>query len=187
MKPILIAAGHGTRPDGSYDPGALSRDNKLREHDLNVKVCLQVSNYMQSMYPDIPIQLEIGLTSNKPHDANWIGTVNMLKTNKYSFGIEIHHDTYLAPNRGFGILPRALKQNNLAKLVATQIALNYSLQGQLIKDSYPDVRGLGFLKRPTVPTLIWECGSMVSNSADLITLSARSRAIAIGLSHVKSA
>lgn len=164
MAKILVAPGHGIRPDGSFDPGAIDPKSKVWEHDLNIKVAEVVVKKLHSLGHSVTYE-ESGATGRKAHDPNWVGTRKTLNTGLFDLGIEIHHDTYIAPNKGFGIISRGKYKSEMTRLCA-HIETSYKDFGLVVRPSYPDVRGLGFLNAAK-PALIWECGSTVGFSATI--------------------
>lgn len=176
MAKILVAPGHGIRPNGSFDPGAIDPKSKVWEHDLNIIVTETVHGRLTALGHSVTLE-KAGASGRKAHDPNWVGTLKTANMGNFNLAIEIHHDTYLAPNKGFGIIPR--KNNLTIKELCHTITAAYSAQGLPTKASYIDVRGLGFLRGSKTPMLIWEAGSTVAYSKNVAAM--RGIAIADGI------
>ena len=176
-KVIVLAAGHGKKPDGSFDNGAYNQDG-TKEHDINIKVrnfaIAELSRYNCRVISDQ------GLLGNANTDPNWAGLGQYFRshTPKPDLLVEIHHDSPNAKRAGFGILPKTIFKKSITKL-AGDIAAQYVKRGLPIKPSYSDVRGLGLLRVLAYPSLIWEC-NITEHTADVI-LKARGEGIAQGI------
>ena len=178
MKTIVLAAGHGYRPDGTFDVGATNPNvPSLNEHSLNVKVRNAAIQYLS--------QYECKIISDEniygsAHEPNWSGLIKYYSksTNKPDLVLEIHHDSWNAANKGFGILPKTLFRRSITNL-ADDITKEYKLWNLPTKPSYSDVRGLGLLKVLQYPTLIWECAATLQVTDN--TLNVRGISIAAGI------
>lgn len=179
MPNILIGAGHGKRPDGTFDNGAVNPHDGTREHDLNVSVATACYNRLKYLFPKDTIGFDEAIFGSA-HEPNWQGLIKYLHESptKWSLAVEIHHDSYNAAKAGFAILPRGNFLSRTSKL-ADCITLEYGKRGLPTKKSYSDVRGLGFLRSARTPTIIWECNVTAQANSDIIT--ARGYAIADGI------
>lgn len=170
-KKIFLAPGHGMTPQGVFDSGTIykglplvkGKETIVLEHTLNV----QVVDYLAPMLePYFRVEVEAhGAPGRRAHDPNYVGTVNTINRDpSIDVAIEIHHEWTRAPKGGFGIIPkRPMKYNlmDMAKLIESGYKKleTVSTDPLLIRPggSYIDRRGLYFLRRPTVPSFIWEC------------------------------
>lgn len=177
MTNILIGAGHGERPDGTFDNGAVNPKDKAREHELNKAVATYCVKRLESYGFFVGFDAAI---FGSAHEPNWQGLIKYLHDSptKWNLAVEIHHDSYNAAKAGFGILPRTSFFDRVSKL-ANLISVEYGKRGLRTKASYRDVRGLGFLRSLKTPTLIWECNVTANTPGDVLVK--RGEAIADGI------
>ena len=138
MPNILIGAGHGKRPDGTFDNGAVNPNDGTREHDLNLSVAAACTNRLKDLFPLSQIGLDTAIFG-KASEPNWQGLIKYLHDSPtvWNLAIEIHHDSYNAVKAGFGILPRNSFLGRVGSL-AECISTSYSLFGLPVKPSYRD-------------------------------------------------
>lgn len=177
MAKILIAPGHGIRPNKTFDPGAVDPVSKILEHDCNIKVAETVHGRLTALGHSVTLE-RAGAMGRKAHDPNWVGTLKSVNASNFRLGMEIHHDMSTAPNKGFGIIPKKKNALHLVDL-CSMIAEAYKDDGLATKASYVDVRGLGFLRSIRTNTLIWECGAVGKYSRNVAGM--RGIAIANGI------
>ena len=175
-KHVLIAAGHGIRPDGTMDNGAYNALTKTKEHDLNVAVVTYCASNLANH--NILITVDTNLFG-RAKDPNWANLVKYTRTNnlKFDLALEVHHDSSNAKDAGFGILPKTINPN-VTKL-ANSITAAFKNNGLSTKPSYKDVRGLGWLRSFSYPAIIWECAVTRAVGEDI--LQKRGDAIAHGI------
>ena len=176
-KVILLAAGHGMRPDGTMDNGAYNPNTHTKEHDLNLKVVTYAAHHLNKYVCQVIEDINL---LGPAHEPNWKGLMTELKRRnlKPDLVVEVHHDSYNAGKGGFGILPRTIFKTKITQL-ASNISIFYTKERLPTKPSYTDVRGLGLLKSLSYPTIIWECANTIDVSEDI--LNKRGRAIAMGI------
>jgi hypothetical protein len=182
---VLLAAGHGKRPDGGWDPGTTflrKTDGKLlEEHALNERA-------MWACYDELrwrnftDVKLERGATRNTEDrlDGNWARLrADLATTASVRVAVEFHHDWHKAARGGFGIYPKAIGyRNDREAALCHAIEDAYLRAGLPVKPSYADARGLGLIRKPKFPTIIWECDRL----GDAMTSpEAAGKAVAAGL------
>lgn len=174
---VLLAAGHGTRPDGSFDNGAVNPNDKTKEHDLNLQVMHYAETEMKKYHCQVMTDTNL---LGFAHEPNWSQLIKDLQAKNLTpdIVVEIHHDSYNAKAAGFGILPKTVFNSRITKL-AQFITDEYHNNDLATKPNYVDVRGLGLLKVIKYPTLIWECNVTVGTSGDI--LQKRGECIARGI------
>jgi len=175
---VILAAGHGLLPSGKPDPGTTYK--ALVEHKLNEQAMWAA--YDELRRRNVDVKLERGSTRNtEDHkDGNWTRfRADLQSVTDVRVAVEIHHDYYKASRGGFGIYPKAVGYSSKREqAVCAAITAAYAAAGLPVKASYGDVRGLGLLRRPKFPTLIWECDRL----GDVMTAPADAgRAIAAGI------
>lgn len=181
-KTFIIAAGHGLRPDGSFDPGAINSKDKTREYDYNQAIRNRVIDYLHKDLPGVVIYSDQGLLGAGASDPNWKGVLKYadLTPRKWDLVLEIHHDYELAKPAGFGIYPRPnyIFNQDMSRL-ADSITANYRVLGLPTKPSYADIRGLGLVRGRKYPSLIWECSKIEAVSQAVLVM--RAEGIARGI------
>lgn len=175
QKRILLAAGHGYRPDNSFDPGAINPNDHTKEHDINIDVVNYALYALKAQ--NVFTVLTDTLVFGTAHEPNWQKTKTYVKQNKLDLAIEVHHDSYNAKDAGFGIMPRTPYYS--AQLLCGYISQGFRDRQLPTKPSYRDIRGLGFIRGLTTPVLIWECGATKSQTEAIYK--ARGYAIAEGI------
>jgi len=159
MATVILAAGHGRMPNGKWDPGTTWGD--LVEHDLNERAMFACYDALHDR--GIAVKMERGSTRTPKdrHDGNWArfrADLNSMPAGSVALAVEFHHDWHRARRGGFAIWPKAVGYRATAEqAAATAITAAYLAAGLHVRPSYADTRGLGLLRRPKFPTLIWEC------------------------------
>lgn len=186
---VLLAAGHGWTSGGVWDDGTTfllppergqtSRE-VLREHALNERAMFACYGALRAAGVDVKMERGATRNTNDRLDGNWAKFRKDLDTAKgVLFAVELHHDYSKARRGGFGIYPKsATYRATREKALCAAITSAYEAAGLPTRESYADVRGLGLLRRPKCPTLIWECDRLgiVMTDPD-----ASGRAVAAGL------
>lgn len=173
---VLIAAGHGLRPDNVFDNGAYDALTKTKEHDLNI--CVASFCAASLARHGVLVSLDTALFG-KAKEPNWSALAKYVKARglKFDLALEIHHDSPNAVDAGFGILPKnpSARVRNLDRLLSGA----YQDLSLRVKPSYVDVRGLGWLRSFQFTTLLWECGT--TRAVSSIILTQRGEALALGI------
>lgn len=173
---VLIAAGHGLRPDGVFDNGAYNPITKTKEHDLNVSVATYCAAALARH--KILVTLDTALFG-RAKEPNWSALAKYVKSKglKFDIALEIHHDSPDAKDAGFGILPR--RPSSKVRYLDSLLTESFKLALLPTKPSYIDVRGLGWLRSFQFTTLLWECGTTRTISNTVLTQ--RGEALAAGI------
>lgn len=167
---LYLAVGHGTEPNGVFDPGAVS--SGVREYDLAYAVVDQAGKALHRCGVDVDVE-----TAGGPgHDPDYRGSIERVNDGGFGLALEVHFDEGAAPEGGFGIYAN---DRSLGRVLADSIHANWSFAGLQSRTSYTDRRGLGFLQETRCPALIWECGPVHEYSPN--TLATMGEAIAAGL------
>jgi N-acetylmuramoyl-L-alanine amidase len=89
MPKVFVAPGHGRKPDGTFDPGAVGRADgrEFVEHDLNTKVANALAGALKRC--GVEVVLEQG---GGNHDPNFIGSTRAANASGADYAIEIHHN-----------------------------------------------------------------------------------------------
>ena len=141
-----LAVGHGLRPDGSFDPGAISDGTK--EYDLARKVCGTAGDLIQNQYGH-NLYTEYGLGYSR--DPDYIGSAAKANAMRADVAIEVHFDWSGAPRGGTGLFVSA-DGSRWASLIAYIGGLGgLAFRGNTYR---PD---LYFLNATDMPSVLWEC------------------------------
>lgn len=160
MVDVCVFVGHGRRPNGSFDPGSLGRDNRY-EHDEAHEVVAQIDEALGrsgvSYYSE-----SWGSAGNK--DPNYAGSTEKANELRPKLAVEVHFDWNKAPRGGFGIYyPSSAPGKDIADTIRT----HYGASGLPVRPNYADKRGLYFLKYTRVPAVVWECETVMDYPANI--------------------
>src|SRR4051794_17038353 len=96
---LYLGVGHGLQPNGVLDPGATNPDDQTKEYDLNFAVT--TSAHLALARSGVPHVTET--SAGAGHDPDYRGAVDAVNAGGYDLAVEIHFDSYNAPDREFGI------------------------------------------------------------------------------------
>ncbi|MCI0689852.1 MAG: N-acetylmuramoyl-L-alanine amidase, partial [Sporichthyaceae bacterium] len=85
MPRVFLAPGHGVRPDGQFDPGAVS--GSYQEHRLNTLVATALAGALRRC--GFEVLLERG---GGDHDPNFVGSVKAADAWDADYAVEVHHN-----------------------------------------------------------------------------------------------
>lgn len=155
MVDVYLAPGHGRRPDGTLDSGALSgTKSEQSEGDLILRAC---KRRLVEVY---------GLTVfRQPKGGpNFQGTTTDINRRQPTCAIELHHDWTGAPRGGFGfVVPASQDQHSMR---GEQLRIEAAIRNAYVGAGLPTRRAMGLLPGTTVapyisrftryPTVLWE-------------------------------
>lgn len=168
---VWIGEGHGTRPDGRFDPGTTVRDtngNQVSEQDLVGVAVVAAAAVLEE-------RGALVVAEHGEGDPNWQGSVvavNRLAADKpagLACAVEFHFDWLKNDHPGgFG-----LYTSGAGRRLADSIAAAIRLAGHPYNDGFHSERNdLGFLNQTTVPAVIWEISPIDRVPADLAAVGA---------------
>lgn len=148
-----IAIGHGRRPDGSFDPGAVSGDHsEQRDAVPVVEACTQVLR---------DNGVEVISEAEDEDDPNFWRTTSRANAANVDCVVSFHYDWSGAPPGAFMIAT-----TDEARKLGTAIEKRVAEAGFDIRD-YPDDRdGLYLLDNSNAPAVIFECGRIGHEAID---------------------
>lgn len=161
-----LAVGHGRTPAGAQDPGAVDLgnpgpDDDVREYDL----AFVVTSAAHAALSRSGVEHFTETAGGAGHDPDYRGSAAAVNAGRYDWALEIHFDSANTPEGGFGIYAAA---GSPALPLAAAIDAAWRARRLLVKPSYPDRRGLYFLKATRCPALIFECGPTHARPADVL-------------------
>jgi N-acetylmuramoyl-L-alanine amidase len=158
-KKVFVAPGHGRKPDGTFDPGAVGHAGakEFVEHDLNTKVANALDAALRRC--GVEVVLEQG---GGNHDPNFIGSTKAANASGADFAIEIHHNAAGGTGSEVIINDRAsAPTKQLAKDMAAAMAsaLDIRNRGVIARDREH------FNRETRMPACIPEC-AFVDSATD---------------------
>ncbi|HEV8650909.1 MAG TPA: N-acetylmuramoyl-L-alanine amidase [Actinomycetes bacterium] len=166
MPKVFVAPGHGRKPDGVFDPGAVGHagGKQFVEHDFNTKVANALAAALRRC--GVEVVLEDG---GGNHDPNFIGSTKAANASGADYAVEVHHNA-TEDHRGTGsevvVNDRASAANKqLAKAMAAAMAsaLGIRNRGVVARDREH------FNREATMPACIPEC-AFVDSTTDQAVL-----------------
>lgn len=162
---LYIATGHGIRPDGRYDPGAVG--GGTTEQDAGDVIVQRIADNLADY--DVEVVHEA-----YQDDPNYRGTIGRVNGKGYDGVLAIHHDWSGAPRGAFG----HWYPDSWAKTWADACYAEVGAAGFPRRPSWHKARGeLALLSDTDCPALLWECdrigalsGNELVRMADALTL-----------------
>lgn len=154
---VMLAVGHGRRPNGSFDPGAVAPDG-TREYDLNRAVTKVAARVLADGFLGVKVDTESDAGATM--DPNYVGTTKAENASRPDVIVSVHHDWHRAPRGGFGLY---LSANG--KALADAIASAWGVSG-LPQRGNTKRTDLFLLNQTVAPAVIWECDRVGADVAD---------------------
>lgn len=146
---VYLAVGHGKRPNGTFDPGAIGKDGRY-EHYESTEVAAECVNALERS--GVAVKHEVHGSAG-PEDPNYSGSIKVVNQGNYKCAVEIHFDWNKAPDGGFGHWYRA------GKPIADTVLKRWMDAELPVRLSWHKRRtDLSFLKYTNPPAMLWECG-----------------------------
>lgn len=99
MPKIYLAVGHGRKPSGAFDPGAVAPDG-TREYDVARRVVEAAEPLIEARGVQVVSEVEgYGATM----DPNYVGSTRQVNGKGYAMAVEVHLDWHKAPRGGFAL------------------------------------------------------------------------------------
>ena len=170
---IYVGVGHGRRPDGVFDPGAVHPEDGTREYDVAFDIAVHLVGHLERAGCQVVTETDHGRTL----DPNFIGKTQDVNGEHppFDLAMSVHLDWYRAPR---GVMPLYVSQ--AAKAFGDKVVAAY-------RDADLPVRGvvrrtdLHFLNRTNVPALLVEADRVGQDAAAESNVKACAAAIARGL------
>lgn len=167
-KRIYLAVGHGVKPDGRNDPGAVSVDGKWTEQSAGDIVVDAVADILEGA--------GVSVTDEAfSNDPAFEGSIRNVNAGNFDFALTIHHDWNKAPSGGFGFW----HPGSDARAAADAILRAYKKAGLPVRQPWHKARQLAFTSKTNCPAVLWECGRVGEFSEEQLWTVAR--AIADGV------
>ena len=89
MPKVFVAPGHGRKPGGTFDPGAVGQagGRKFVEHDFNTKVANALAAALRRCNVDVVLE-----DGGGDHDPNCIGSTKAANDSGADDAVEVHHN-----------------------------------------------------------------------------------------------
>ena len=158
MPKVFVAPGHGRKPSGTFDPGAVGHAGARQfvEHDLNTKVANALADALRRC--NVQVVLEDG---GGNHDPNFIGSTKAANDSGADYAVEVHHNaaggsgSEVVINDGTSAANRRLARAMAAKMAG---ALGIRNRGVIERDREH------FNRRTHMPSCIPECAFVDSTT-----------------------
>lgn len=153
MADVYIAEGHGRRPDGTFDPGAVDGvHSEQRDSKPVAAACTQVLRNAG---------LAVVSESDMADDPNFYGTTANANAAGVKCVVSFHYDWNQAPPGAF-----AIATSDDGRQLGWKIEAKVAEAGFVIRD-YPDDRdNLYLLNNTLMPAVIFECGRIGHEDID---------------------
>lgn len=153
MTKVYLAVGHGIKPDGMYDPGAVSADGAWNEQTAGDIVVAEVARYLTAC--GVIVKEEA-----YDDDPNYIGSAKAANAWGADYAVAVHHDWSKAPTGGFGLWYSEAGKRLANAIQAAVGAAGFGLRPNAYRDD------LTFLKATTMPAVIYEAGRIGQYTPD---------------------
>jgi N-acetylmuramoyl-L-alanine amidase len=166
-KHVLVAVGHGRRPNGVIDPGACLRASVCEQPEGD-PIVSTITNQLRAHNVEVTVVPAGG--------PNYVGTTELANQLGVDFILEIHHDWSGAPRGMFGFwFPGSVKGQRMANAIRDELlkALNYPHRANWHRANDT----LYILRRTRMPAVLWEC-DRIGSVADKVKYG---RAVANGV------
>lgn len=158
MPKVFVAPGHGRKPGGTFDPGAVGHagGREFVEHDFNTKVANALADALRRC--KVEVVLENG---GGNHDPNFIGSTKAANASGADYAVEVHHNaaggsgSEVVINDGTSAANRRLAGAMAAKMAG---ALGIRNRGVIERDREH------FNRRTHMPSCIPECAFVDSKT-----------------------
>lgn len=158
MPTVYLAVGHGLKPDGTFDPGAVSEDKRWNEQKAGDIVVRQAAWRLRNA--------GIGVVDEAfKDDPNFVGSTKAANDLRVDLVVAVHHDWYKGIPATFGFwYPGSSKGEKATRLIVDSAArYGFDIRPDWVKPR----DDLYILKRTSMPATLIECG--VIGEADLDT------------------
>lgn len=165
---VDLYVGHGNKPDGTYDPGAVSKDKRTNEQKSGDFVVREVAKLLG---PHVDLVHEAD-----SNDPNFYGSVAGSNKRDADVVVAVHFDWSGAPSGGFGFWYPGSKSG---KALADSILRAYKRHGLPVRQPWHKARNLYVTRKTRMTAVLWECGRIGEFGPKELKLVAR--AIAEGI------
>lgn len=142
---VDLYVGHGIKPDGTFDPGAVK--GSKTEQTEGDKVVAAVAKHLEGL-----VDLAHEAYSDDP---NFVGSVRASNKRGADVVVAVHHDWAGAPRGGFGFwYPGSRSGKNLAD----QILNAYKRRELPVRSPWHKARNLYVTRKTRATAVLWECG-----------------------------
>lgn len=166
---VYFAIGHGRRPNGSFDPGAVNPDDGIREYDLN----RIVAHYATVSLRRAGLAVISEADEAAETDLNYVGSAARANQSAATVAVEVHHDWYRGVDKLWPLYASPAGQRFGERINGGANLLGVAHRPPTGRDN------LYFLNRTTMPAVLVECGR--TEQTGWADLERDGEAIAIGV------
>ena len=143
---VYIAVGHGRKPDGTNDPGATSAT--ATEQNQGDPIVRAAAAALRKV-PGVEVKHQT------KGDPNFLGYTREANDWGADVAVSVHHDWSGAPRGAFGLW---FPGSELGESLANELLDAVDAAGFPLRRNAHAARGnLHFLRRTTMPAVLWEC------------------------------
>jgi N-acetylmuramoyl-L-alanine amidase len=171
MSKVYLAVGHGRRPNGGFDPGAVAPDG-TREYDVARRIVSAAEPLIESRGVEVVSEVE---GHGPTMDPNYVGSVREVNGRGFDLAVSAHLDWHKAPRGGF-----VLYVSNAGKAAADKVAASWGRAG-LPQRANSRRTDLYFLNETDCPAVIVECDRVGADVAPSEYVARMAEALAEGV------
>ena len=166
MNKVYLAPGHGRRPNGLLDPGAVG--GGTNEQEAGDRIARQVESFLLGEFEDVEVQRQAR------GGPNFVGTRDEVNASGADVALELHHDWIRAPRGGFGF-----HQGGERERIADALTDAYREVGLPTRAHMRTLPGTtsepGLYRGTPATTILWELDRIGTTTED------HARAVAYGI------
>jgi N-acetylmuramoyl-L-alanine amidase len=172
MPKVFVAPGHGRKPGGGFDPGAVGHagGRQIVEHDLNTKVANALAAALRRCH--VEVVLEDG---GGNHDPNFIGSTKAANDSGADYAVEVHHNAAGGSGSEVIVNDRTSAGNRrLARAMAAKMAAALGIRNRGVIERDRE----HFNRNTNMPSCIPEC-AFVDSATDQAVIGRQDYAVAV--------
>lgn len=171
MPKVYLAVGHGKRPKGTFDPGAVAPDG-TREYD----VARRIADVADDLLAKAGVEVVSEVKGHGPTmDPNFVGSTAAVNGKGFDLAVSVHLDWHRAPRGGFGLYRSEAGQKASIAIAGAWAEAGLEQRPNTLRTE------LHFLNKTDCPAVIWEADRVGKDAADEAHVQAMGRALAAGV------
>lgn len=156
---VLLAVGHGVQPNGVWDPGAVSSDQRWNEQSAGDVFMDTAARFLRAVGAK-----RVRSEARSPSDPNWVGTAR----NANSWGVDLvvsgHHDWSKGVNGAHGFYhSKSSEGYRIGKAILESVEdAGFNVRW----DWFRERPSLGLIKNTNAPAFLFEAGRIGDSTLD---------------------
>ena len=144
---VYLAIGHGRRPDGTNDPGAVDGTGRKTEQNQGAVIVAAAAEALRAV-PGIEVRAQ------SKGDPNFVGATREANDWGADVVVEVHHDWAGAPRGAFGFW---WESSERGKELADLLLAAVDEAGFPLRESWHKPMRFYILRHTRMPAVLWEC------------------------------